>query len=344
MFGHDIITIGASAGGVEALTEIARGLPGDLPASVFVALHVPAHGTSVLPLILSRRGPMPAAHARDGEAIVPGRIYVAPPDQHLLIHEGAVRLSRGPRENGVRPAIDPLFRSAARWYGPRVVGVVLSGTLDDGGVGLAAIKEQGGLAVVQDPGDALFPGMPRNAMDLVAVDHVVPASGIPDLLSHLARQDAGGEGDPPMPKDMELESEMAEFDLGAIQGPERPGTPSGFACPDCAGVLWEIQEGELVRFRCRVGHAWSPTSLLAAQSKGLETALWTAFRALEERAELANRMAKRLRSKGRVATASRFEAQAREAKGRSVVIRQVLVREDPAAEVPPMAGQEDESE
>ena len=342
MFGHDIITIGASAGGVEALAELVRGLPGDLPASVFVALHVPPHGTSVLPRILGRRGALPARHAEDGEAIVPGRIYVAPPDLHLLIRRGVVRLSRGPRENGFRPAIDPLFRSAARWYGARVVGVVLSGTLDDGTAGLLAIKERGGVAVVQDPDDALFPGMPRNAIDSAPVDHVLPASGIPDLLNQLARDGAAGEGDAPMPDDMDLEAEMAEFDLQAIQGDERPGTPSGFACPDCAGVLWEIQDGEMVRFRCRVGHAWSPTSLLAAQSKSLETALWTAFRALEERAALAERMARRFRTKGRAGAASRFEAQARQAKERSALIRQVLVREDPAAEMPPTPAQEGE--
>jgi two-component system, chemotaxis family, protein-glutamate methylesterase/glutaminase len=339
MPGHDIITIGASAGGVEALAEMAMGLPGDLPASVFVALHVPPHGTSVLPQILARRGPLAAQHAKDGEEIQPGRIYVAPPDQHLLIHDRAVRLSRGPRESGFRPAIDPLFRSAARWYGPRVIGVVLSGTLDDGTAGLVAIKERGGIAVVQDPDDALFPGMPRNAMDAVQVDHVLPASGISDLLAQLARQTAGGGVDPPMPEEMALESAMAEFDLAAIQGRDRPGKPSAYACPDCAGVLWEIQDGDLVRFRCRVGHAWSPTSLLAAQSKGLEVALWTAFRALEERAALANRMAERYRIKGRAAAASRSEAQARLAKERAAVIRQVLIIEDPAAELPPTTGQ-----
>jgi two-component system chemotaxis response regulator CheB len=341
MPGHDIITIGASAGGVEALAELAKGFAGDLPASVFVALHVPAHGTSVLPQILARRGALAAQHGSDGEEIRPGRIYVAPPDQHLLIHEGVVKLSRGPRENGFRPAIDPLFRSAAQWYGPRAVGVILSGTLDDGVAGLVAIKERGGIAIVQDPDDALFPGMPRNAIESVRVDHVLPASAISDLLNRLSRNGEGRAEDPPIPGTMPLESAMAEFDLEAIQGVNRPGTPSTYACPDCAGVLWEIQDGDVVRFRCRVGHAWSPTSLLAEQSKNLEIALWTAFRALEERAALANRMAERYRVRGKAGTASRFEAQAREAKERSATIRQVLVvEEDPAAEIPPMTGQE----
>jgi two-component system chemotaxis response regulator CheB len=285
-------------------------------------------------------GPAFCPRSSPGEEIRLGRIYVAPPDQHMLIHQGVIRLSRGPRENGFRPAIDPLFRSAARWYGSRVVGVILSGTLDDGTAGLVAIKERGGIAVVQDPDNALFPGMPRNAIDAVKVDHVLSASGISDLLTKLVRQNPIGEANPPMPHDMPLESAMAEFDLEAIQGPERPGTPSAYACPDCAGVLWEIQDGEVIRFRCRVGHAWSPTSLLAAQSKNLEIALWTAFRALEERAALATRMAERSRVRGRAGAASRFEAQAREAKERAASIRSVLVTSNPAAELSPLTGQE----
>ena len=340
MPGHDIITIGASAGGVEALGALVAGLPVDLPASVFVALHVPSHGNSLLPQILSKRGPLPAEHAEEGRAIEPGRIYVAPPDHHLLIHQGTIRLSRGPRENGVRPSIDPLFRTAARWYGPRAVGVILSGTLDDGTAGLLAIKERGGVTVVQDPDDAIFPGMPRAAIDVVPVDYVLAARRIPELLDQLARATGVQEGGVPLTEAMEIESAMAEFDLGAIQGDDRPGTPSGFACPDCAGVLWEIHDGAMVRYRCRVGHAWSPTSLLAEQSKSLEVALWTAFRALEERAALAIRTAERSRSKGREGAALRFEAQAREAKERSALIRKVLVAENSPAELPAQSDQE----
>lgn len=338
MPGHDIITIGASAGGVEALSEVVRHLPEDLPASVLVALHVPSHGLSALPQILGRSGPLPARHAEDGEAIEPGRICVAPPDHHLLVQRGRARLSRGPRENGVRPAIDPLFRSAARWYGPRTIGVVLSGTLDDGSAGLLAIRERGGEAIVQDPDDALFSGMPRSALEGVPTARVAPAAAIAGLLDQLSRRDAGGQGDPPMPEHMDLESAIAGFDLGVIQRDERPGKPSGFACPDCAGVLWELQESEMVRYRCRVGHAWSPTSLLAEQSHSLEVALWTAFRALEERAALAARLAERLREKGRAQAAGRFVAQAREAKQRSALIRQVLLKDDPEAEHEPGPG------
>jgi two-component system, chemotaxis family, protein-glutamate methylesterase/glutaminase len=332
MKGHDIIAIGASAGGVEALMELAGQLPADLPASVFVALHVPSHGASILPRILSRSGPLPASHAVDGEPIRPGRIYVAPPDHHLLIHEDKVRLSRGPRENGVRPAVDPLFRSAARWYGPRVVGVVLSGTLDDGTAGILAIKERGGVAMVQDPADALFPGMPRSAIEAVAVDHVAPASAIPTLLDRLARDAPDAEGSSPRPVDIDEESAIAEFNLEAIRRDERPGTPSGFACPDCAGVLWEIRDGEMIRYRCRVGHAYSPESLLSKQSLGLETALWTALRALEERAAIAARMAQQFRDRGQVRSADRFVAQARDSRAKTALIRQLLMKEEPPAE------------
>jgi len=176
MLGHDIIVVGASAGGVDALTQLVRGLPADLPAAVFVVVHVPAHGPSVLPRILSRSGPLPATHPQDGQAIRTGRIYVAPPDYHLLVKNGYVRLTRGPRENKHRPSVDSLFRTAARTYGPRVVGVVLSGVLDDGTAGLAAIKLAGGIAAVQHPDDALYPGMPQSALNNVAVDHALPAA------------------------------------------------------------------------------------------------------------------------------------------------------------------------
>jgi two-component system chemotaxis response regulator CheB len=324
---HDIIVIGASAGGVEALTQLVHHLPEDLPAAVFVVLHVPAHGTSVLPMILSRNGPLPARHPADGETIERGKIYVAPPDNHLLIRRGQVRLSRGPRENGHRPAVDPLFRTAARAYGRRVVGVVLSGALDDGTAGLSAIKGRGGAAVVQEPGDALYPGMPRSALESLPIDHCLPVAQIAPILVGLANEPVPEEGADPMPDDMEIESEMAAFELDALQNDQRPGTPSAFACPDCAGVLWELQDGELIRFRCRVGHAWTANSLLAQQSEGIETALWTALRALEERAALSNRIVERMHKRGNDRTAHRFEEQAREARRRAAILREVLITE-----------------
>ena len=224
--GHDIIVVGASAGGVEALGELVSLLPADLPAAVFIVLHIPAYGTSVLPGILSRRGPLPAVHPADGEAIRQGRIYVAPPDHHLLLEkDGTVRLTRGPHENGHRPAVDTLFRSAARAYGPRVIGVVLTGTLDDGTAGLQVVKRRGGLAVVQDPEEALFASMPRAAIEAVAVDHVAALAEIGSTLARLAHLPAPAESEAPVTPDLEDEVKVAEFDIKNLET-RREGKPS----------------------------------------------------------------------------------------------------------------------
>jgi two-component system chemotaxis response regulator CheB len=325
MPGRDIIVVGASAGGVEALGQLVRGLPADLPAAVFVVLHVPPHGTSVLPNILRRLGPLPAEHAKDDETIRPGRIYVAPPDFHMLIKNGSIRLARGPTENSHRPAIDPLFRTAARRYGRRVIGVILSGVLDDGTAGLQAIKHRGGLTVVQHPDDALYAGMPQNALDTVAVDSAEPAADLGPLLARLTAEPLPPMAEPVVSPEMEMETDMAELELDALQSMEHPGRPSAFACPECNGVLWEIHEGDLVRYRCRVGHAWSPDSLLAKQSDSLEAALWTALRALEERAALATKMADRADQRGYDLVSRKFREQVGEAEGHAQVIRHVLL-------------------
>ncbi len=299
---RDIIVVGASAGGVETLTTLVRGLPPDLPAAVFVVLHFPAHTTSLLPAILSRAGALPARHAEDGEEIVNGRIYIAPPDRHLLVERGVVRVTSGPRENGHRPAVDPLFRSAARAYARRVVGVVLSGTLDDGTAGLQAIKTCDGVAVVQDPADALFSGMPLSAIENVAVDQVLPAAAIAPYLARLARDTTPQDGPAPtrgtdLTGDVRLEEmDMAAPDMVVPDSDDKVGDPSPFGCPECGGVLRELREGELVRYRCRVGHAYGADSLLAAQSDGVEDALWSALRALEESESLARRLAARPRT------------------------------------------------
>ena len=336
MADHDIVVVGASAGGVEALVQLTRSLPNDLPAAVFVVLHVPSTGTSALPDILSRQGKLPAAHVKDRDPIEAGRIYVAPPDHHLLLRTGHVHLARGPRENGHRPAVDPLFRSAAREYASRVIGVVLSGALDDGTAGLAAIKQRGGLAVVQEPTDALYPGMPGSALANVPVDHVSPAASMGALLARLTRQPAA-EVLGPAPVDMTVEVEVEGFSLEAIEG-EHPGRPSGFSCPDCNGVLWAIQDGQLERFRCRVGHAWSPESLLIHQSEGLEAALWIALRTLEERAALSKRLAEPARRRGHLITATRFEEQATEAQQAARLVRNLLVDRANFATAWPLAG------
>jgi two-component system chemotaxis response regulator CheB len=325
MPGHDIIVIGASAGGVEALREIIKGLPADIPAAVFVVLHLPSDATSVLPSILERAGQLPAHHPKDREALKPGRIYVAKPDCHLLIKRGYVRLVRGPKENSARPAVDPLFRTAARYYSNRVVGVVLSGTLDDGTSGLIAIKSRGGIAVVQEPDDALYSGMPRSALENTEVDYCLPASDIAALLTRLANEQVEWEEGQTMNDDMEKELDTAEFDLEAIKDNDRPGVPSRYTCPECHGMLFEIDEEGLLRFRCRVGHAYSAETLLSEQSEALEAALWAALRSLEENVALTKRLAHRMRERGNLRSAKRFDNNAENLQHRVGLIRKVLI-------------------
>jgi len=339
---HDIVVVGASAGGVEALAELAASLPADLPAAVFVVLHVSATGTSALPEILSRHGPLPASHAKDGELVERGRIYVAPPDHHVLLRGGHVHLARGPRENGHRPAVDSLFRSAAREYATRVIGVVLSGALDDGTAGLLAIKSRGGVAVVQETEDALYPGMPCNALEHVHVDHVVAVASMGKLLARLTAEPAGGPPGP-VPAVMTMEVGLEGLSLEALEG-EHPGQPSGFSCPDCNGVLWEIQTGRLQRYRCRVGHAWSPESLLTQQTEALEAALRIAMRTLEERAALSWRLAEPARRRGHSITATRFEEQATEAQQAARLVRNLLVDRETLAAAWPLASDRHPSE
>jgi two-component system, chemotaxis family, protein-glutamate methylesterase/glutaminase len=308
MDGHDIVVVGASAGGVEALSQLAAVLPGDLDAAVFVVLHISAESPSALPAILARRGRLPACHARHGDPIEHGRIYVAPPDHHLLVGDGVVHLANGPRENGHRPAVDPLFRSAAAVYGPRVAGVVLSGALDDGTAGLAAIKQSGGATLVQDPRESLAGGMPLNAIEHVRVDQVLGVAEIGAAIVRLA-------SDPldPVADELAVEADLGELDGDVVRPGDRPGDPSGFSCPDCGGVLWELHEGDLVRFRCRVGHAWSAESLLGQQAETLEAALWVALRSLEERSALSHRLMDAAMSRGYAMSAHRFAEQALDA-------------------------------
>jgi len=326
MPGHDIIVVGASAGGIEALSQLVHNLPADLPAAIFVTIHFPAHATSVLPRILTRAGMLSATHAQDQQEIQNGHIYVAPPDFHLLVKQGHVRLTRGPKENSHRPAIDPLFRTAAQAYGRRVIGVVLSGTLDDGTAGLMAVKQQGGVAVVQDPEDALYPGMPLSAIANVEVDHILPLEKLGDALVRLAHEPVVA-GEIPVSDTMAMESSMAQLDLDALQQDERPGTPSGFGCPECGGALWEVQGDGLLRFRCRVGHALGAESLLAEQAEAVEAALWQALRALEESTALTRRMIERSRRFNHTLTAQRYEERLQESQQSVALLRQLLLGE-----------------
>ena len=346
MSGHDIIVVGASAGGVETLCQLVSSLPQDLAAAVFIVLHIPVHGKSMLPTILNRAiakqhgelSSLQARHPTDGELISPGRIYVAPSDKHLLIKDRCIHLARSARENSHRPAIDPLFRTAARSYGQRVVGVILSGLLDDGTAGLAVIKQRGGVAIAQDPEEALYSGMPSSAIENVDVDYILKVGDIAKTLTYLADQPVV-ESKAPVPQLLEMEANIAHFDLDTMQKINRPGTPSGFACPECSGVLWELQEGKLVRFRCRTGHAYSINSLLAEQNDALEVALWSALRALEEKAALTDRMAKRAQTNSQNISAQRFQTQAQDSQQSAVLVRQMLLKSDSSEELAVVNGQ-----
>jgi two-component system chemotaxis response regulator CheB len=325
--GHDIIVIGASSGGVEALATLVGGWPDDLPAAVFVVLHVPPTATSMLPRILERHGPLPARHARDGEPIREGTILVAPPDRHLLVLRDRVRVIRGPRENRHRPAVDPLFRSAAYAYGPRVIGGVLSGALDDGAAGLRAIKRRGGLTVVQEPAEALFPGMPESALAHVAVDHCLPAAELGPLLARLAREPAPEEGAFPVPRDLELEVQRTARgwrrpDTG--EPVEPPGNLTPLSCPECGGPIWEQRDGDLVRFRCQTGHAFTAESMLDGQADAVEEALWAALNTLQENVRLSRSLADDARLRAHTRVAARLDERADEAARRARVIQRVL--------------------
>ncbi len=317
-----IVVIGASAGGVKALSEIARGLPANFAAPVFVVIHVPPESRSILPEILSRRGHLRAKHAEDGERYKAGVIYVAPPDRHMMIHGDTISIERGPREKRHRPAIDPLFRSAATAHSAAVIGVILTGSLDDGTAGLLAIKQGGGIAIVQDPADAIHASMPQSAIENVDVDFTLPVRQISRKLVDLTTHEM-----PASPRRaarlevMEMENRISEMEGKTLQDDDRPGQPSAFSCPDCGGVLWEIDDGNYVRFRCRVG----PESMLGAQSDVLEEALFSALKTLEESARLSKRLADNERARKHEWLAMRFEARERDARERAEVIRRVLI-------------------
>lgn len=358
-----LVVLGASAGGVQALCEVVRALPARLDAAVFAVLHVSPYGRSAMPAILSRCGPLKAVHPADGEPIRPGCIYVAPPDLHMLVEPGVVRLSRAASENGFRPSVDVLFRSAARSYGARVVAVVLTGNLDDGTAGLAAVKRHGGVALVQDPAEADYPGMPASAVRNVDIDYVLPLAEIPVVLVALCDRlaaaaeavpavaaavaagtaassgatagtaagggpgAAGAAGDPGHARgDGGAEVMKEQLERGADR--EAGAHPSGFTCPLCGGSLWHSDEGSHEHFRCRTGHAFSPESLFALQSKSTEAVLWEALRALEENAALSGRLARQTRSGPHAADQERFRRRQRAAERHAEELRRILMQPD----------------
>ncbi len=307
---HDIVVIGASAGGIEALVQMISKLPGNLPVSLFVVVHFPSHGYSNMPRILERAGHLPAAQVRDGESIHPGMIYVAVPDFHLLLSDGKIQLSSGPREHSFRPAIDPTFRSAAQAYGPRTLGILLSGLLDDGTNGLLEIKRSGGLTIVQDPEEALFNSMPLNAIRYGAADEILPIAEIAKAITLRAKPPKTESEGELMPDHSDSEIEQVKKDIHIFEDGKQPDTSTILTCPECGGVLWEIHDGKLIRYRCHVGHAYSEESMLEEQARKLEAALWSAIRALEERVYLYRRLASFSKDRGALKLEKRYLEQA----------------------------------
>lgn len=371
--GHDVIVIGGSAGAVEALSALVAGLPPDLPAAVCVVMHLRPYQESRLVRVLGRAAALPVVAAADGLPLRAGVVHVGVPDLHLLVERvgthGVLRLVHGPRENRARPAVDPLFRSAALAFGPRVVGVVLSGALDDGTAGLWTVRDRGGLAVVQDPADAAVTGMPMSALAEVGAHHVAPARLLGPLLGRLAREPVPGRRDagtgvvppghgagamapspgpvppPPAPlaepptsahdtprpvrgagADLEREMAILAMDESAHQRAERYGAPSRHVCPECGGVLWEVNhtEGGPLRFRCETGHAYTAATLAEEQAEHVEASLWAALRALEDQAELARRRAATARARGLATLATRFGVQEEAAQQHATALRAIL--------------------
>jgi two-component system chemotaxis response regulator CheB len=315
---HDIVVIGASAGGVELLLELVPELPASLPASLFVVIHTPPGHASQMPELLTARGPLQAVHPLHGDPIAPGRIYLAPPDSHLLVRSGIVEVVRGPLENGHRPAIDPLFRTASWSYGPRVIGVILSGHQDCGTAGMMSVKARGGIAVVQDPATAAAGEMPASVLRHVDVDHVVHPLELPGLLARLVAERAPSE-EPAAPRGVEK-----------LEG-QRLGSPASLVCPACQGVLTEAKVGDFEQFRCHVGHAFTLDALAHEQSESVERALWAAVRSLEESAGLSRRLA------GRTADAAmrrRFNESGGTQLRQAETIRRVLLDGGAAVEDP----------
>ncbi len=338
---HHIIVIGTSAGGVEALKLLVSALPADLPAAVCIVQHVPPDWSSVLPEILHDHGRLPASHATNDTPIRPGHIYIAPPDHHLLVAHGHFHVIRGPKENGFRPAVDALFRTAAQSYGPAAIGVVLTGMLDDGTAGLLAIKRRGGTAVVQDPQEASYPSMPESALRYVAVDHVCRLAELAPLLASLARRPvATDEGGSSMSDQLNLEVNIEHMDRVALQNGHALATSAPFSCPDCGGVLAEFYDGDLLRFRCQVGHSFSRQSMLASSAAALDRSVWAAFNSLGERAKLAERLARDAQALNNPTGERRFRRMAEEAERHKEQIRHALMSElaaDAGERSPPTA-------
>lgn len=316
-----VIVIGGSAGSIQALRELIGQFPPDLNAAVFVVVHLSRQVPSNLAVVLNRVSALPVDFVRDAQPIEAGRIYLAPPDFHLLLSQGQMRLVRGPFENRTRPAIDVLFRSAAVAYQSKVTGVILSGLLDDGTLGLQAIKRCGGVAAVQDPEEALFRSMPDSAIAYVAVDYVAPVAKLGRYLAECTQQQRPA--NQPVPEDLRLEVRMTEQVMGNAHKMERIGEAVAQSCPACGGPLWEIGQTPILQYRCHVGHSFTARALVETQDEATEEALWVALRTLEERGRLLERIGQESKFQSR-SLAERYHTQAAETRRYAEQIRKLL--------------------
>ena len=324
MSNRDIIVIGGSAGATAPLKQILGRLPADLPAAVFIVLHIPAQGVGILSTVASAAGRLPVRQAENGMVIENGHVYLAAPDHHLLILESHMMLGRGPRENMVRPAIDPLFRSAALHYGPRVIGVVLCGLLSDGAAGLCGIKRCGGGALVQDPHDAISDEMPLRALETTTVDLCIPGARLGDVLSDLVREQPGVRL--PIPPEISLEVKIAAGERIGSDTLVDVADPAPLTCPSCGGVLSKLRMNHPLRFRCQVGHAYTADVLAKEQEGRVDEALRVALRIIEERADLVHRMAEDSRLSGRLAVAQMYATRAAEYREYADMIRRAMLQ------------------
>lgn len=324
MANRDIIVIGASAGGLEVLKNIISHLPGDFPASIFVVWHMAPDVRGILPDIFNKLNTILATNAVDNEPIAPNHIYVAPPDHHLLIEDGRIKVTHGPKENRFRPAVDPLFRSAAYAFGARVIGVILSGGLDDGAAGLWRIKLSGGLTVVQDPMDAEVSSMPENALRAVQVDYCVPSSDLASLFIKLTVEEVAQDTilirDNKTKMEIEIAAEMHAMQMGSL----KIGTLSPFTCPECGAVLSRITDGNIIRFRCHTGHAYSMGTLTSALSENIEKSTHSTIREMEESIFLLNHLGDHFAENNQLSLAAVYFNKANDVLERSNMLRSAV--------------------
>jgi two-component system chemotaxis response regulator CheB len=325
--GQRIIVMGASTGGFEAFRKITKDLPPNFDAPIFIVWHMSPDTHGILPDVLNSENTIYAAHAYDKEEIKPNRIYIAPPDHHLLIEKERVRVTRGPKENRFRPAIDPLFRSAAYTYGNRVIGVILSGALDDGTAGLWTLKHYGGIAVVQDPMDAEVPSMPQHAMREVKVDHCVTISEMTDLLVRLSKEPIENVDfmkDEQTKKEIQIAAEESAMEKGVLNFGEL--TP--FTCPECHGVLSRLHNDNIVRYRCHTGHAYSVDALMTSITEKIEDSLYSAIRGMDESIMLLNHIGDHLAESNQPKLAALYFRKAKEAEARSQIVRKTVLNHE----------------